>query len=390
MCYSARRFIKILVALFFIACDGMAQDASKNTNPAPSAPGTQPAKLSATVFAANGTEIQLTLTGELVPNAGDKVDFFFKVPGLGDEVSVGSGVIQSADGKTAIAKFETGTGKPQAGYLARIHSEAPRKAALPPPSTPDTAAPDPAKPPTLSQQLIGSWRGGRHLTEFRPDGTFVLDEDIVPEPAHGRWTLDGKRLTQTYGNGNQIVVNIDSITQQKMETSDPATGAKFPLVREIRMRIILDGVGEGNVAGDEFLKAGMRLRAVKGKLVARTADKSMVMPAGSRTLLMMEGGQVTELAFEFDPPVKLFAITLPGLKARSSLPTYTLTAYNREGRPFDIAGQERHAPKQALPASIVMNTGEMSRVVLAVDNRAGEKARATFSCLPFFLVELAR
>ena len=82
----------------------------------------------------------------------------------------------------------------------------------------------------------------------------------------------------------------------------------------------------------------MRLRAMKGKLVARPADNSMVMPAGCRTLLMMEGGRETELAFEFDPPVKFFAITLPGIKAGSSLPTYTLTAFNREGRQFDIAG----------------------------------------------------
>ncbi len=236
--------------------------------------------------------------------------------------------------------------------------------------------------------MIGSWRGGRHLTEFRADGTFLLDADIVPEPASGRWTLEGKRLKQTCATGNQLVVNIDAISQQQMETSDPATGKKFPLRRETRMRVILDGVAEGNVTGDEFLKAGMRLRAVKGKLVARPADKSTVMPAGCRTLLMMEGGRVTELAFEFDPAVKFFAITLPGIKAGTSLPSYSLTAFNREGRPFDIAGQEHHAPSQTLPASIIMNTGEMSRVVLAVDNRLGDKMRTAFNCLPVFVIEL--
>ena len=383
--------IRLLAALLFVTCS-----ISFAQNAAPERTAPQGVILPGTVSAVSGETITLTLTGDLLPNAGDRVDFFFKIPDIGDEVSVGSGVIQSADGKTATAKFEKGSGKPQAGQLARIHSEAPRKATLPPPvsmppTLPNTTVPDPPQPPPpLSQQLIGSWRGGRHLTEFRADGTFGLDQDIVPEPAQGRWTLDGRRLTQTYGNGNQIVVNIDSITPQKMETSDPVTGAKFQLVREIRMRVVLDGVHEGDVAGDEFLKAGMRMRAVKGKLVARTADKSMVMPARCRTLLMMEGGQVTELAFEFDPPVKFFTIILPGLKAGSSLPTYTLTAYNRDGRPFDIAGQERHVPKQALPASIIMNTGEMSRVILAVDNRSGGKAPATLSCLPFFLVELAR
>ena len=61
----------LLVALLFVLCSSMAQEGSKNAIPAPAA------KLSATVFAATGTEIQLTLTGDLLPNAGDKVDLFF-------------------------------------------------------------------------------------------------------------------------------------------------------------------------------------------------------------------------------------------------------------------------------------------------------------------------
>ncbi|MCX6901396.1 MAG: PDZ domain-containing protein [Verrucomicrobia bacterium] len=90
------------------------------------------ATIEGTVTGIADGEVKLTLTGDLLPNAADKVDFFFKIPGLDDEVSVGSGTVQSADGKTATVKFEKGTGKPQAGQLARIHSAAPRKAGAPP------------------------------------------------------------------------------------------------------------------------------------------------------------------------------------------------------------------------------------------------------------------
>ena len=144
---------RLLVALLFVLCSSMAQEGSKNANPAPAA------KLSATVFAATGTEIQLTLTGDLLPNAGDKVDFFFKVPGLDDEVAVGSGTVVSADGTTATAKFEQGTGKPQAGQFARIHSAMPRnvKAA---PAAPVPATTQPASVVNVQKNAaLISWLG---------------------------------------------------------------------------------------------------------------------------------------------------------------------------------------------------------------------------------------
>ncbi len=131
---------RLLAALLFIFCSSMAQEDSSHTSPAESA------KLSATIFAVTGTEIQLTLTGDLLPNAGDKVDFFFKVPGLDDEVSVGSGTVLSADDTTATAKFEQGTGKPQAGQFARIHSQAPRKAGAPSSAPMPPIALNPATP----------------------------------------------------------------------------------------------------------------------------------------------------------------------------------------------------------------------------------------------------
>jgi TPR repeat protein len=105
-----------------------------------------------------GTEIQLTLTGKLLPNAGDKVDFLFKFHEFNEEVVVGSGKVLKVADTTATVKFEPGSGnKPKIGQRARIHSSARREAGAPPatpapgisPSTPSPSLPaPPVTPPT--------------------------------------------------------------------------------------------------------------------------------------------------------------------------------------------------------------------------------------------------
>ena len=244
--------------------------------------------------------------------------------------------------------------------------------------------------PSLATRLIGSWRGGRHLTEFRADGTFVLDADVVPEPAGGGWKLDGKRLTQTYREGNSLALIIESIDEREMITSDPATGQRFASHRERIARVAFDQCSPGNFTGIEFKTHGLRVAAVKGRLLVAAAAPPMVMPGARQHVLMMDGDRVTEMAFAFDPPVKSFTITLPGIGGGASFPTYQLTAYNRAGQGFDGIGQEHHVPTRPVPARLTLSSGEMSRVVLSVDNRFGETAWATYNCLPIAEIELER
>jgi hypothetical protein len=244
--------------------------------------------------------------------------------------------------------------------------------------------------PSLATRLIGSWRGGRHLTEFRADGTFVLDADVVPEPAGGGWKLDGNRLTQAFRQGNSLALIIESIDEREMITSDPVTGQRFASQRESIARVAFDQCSPGNVTGDEFKADGLRIAAVKGRLLVAAAAAAMVMPGTRKQVLMVDGDRVTEMAFAFDPPVKSFTITLPGIGGGSSFPTYQLTAYNRAGQGFDAIRQEHHVPTRPAPARLTLNSGEMSRVVLSVDNRFGNTAWATYNCLPIAEIELER
>ena len=96
--------------------------------------GARAADLAATVTAVNGDGLTLTLSGDQLPMAGDKADLYFKVPGLDDEVAVGTAVVQGAEGRLVSARFQGGSGKPAIGHLARI-----RTAAVRPPAAASTA-----------------------------------------------------------------------------------------------------------------------------------------------------------------------------------------------------------------------------------------------------------
>ncbi len=266
----------------------------------------------------------------------------------------------------------------------------------PPVSTP-TPPPKATPPPPLTDPkvlalIVGSWRGGRHLTEFRADGTFVLDADIVPEPATGIWTITGSFLTQTFREGNQITQNIDGISDQEMLTSDPKTGQVFTLKRENTARVHFDTLNPGRITGDEFKGRGLRLTTPQGNLMIVAAPTPpMVMPDGHRHLLMVNAGLANEFALEFNPPVKSFTITLPGLTGGSSFPTYSVTSYDAAGVGFDKIGQEHWVPKVPNPLIIVVDSGRMiSRAVIAVDNRFGKTAWATYNSLPIVQIELRR
>lgn len=257
-------------------------------------------------------------------------------------------------------------------------------------SAPPAAVPTPAGTSFSAQQLIGSWRGGRHLMEYRADGTFLLDPDIVPEPAGGTWKLEGNRLTETFRAGNGFTLTIESLSEREMITSDTATGNKYVSHRENIIRVGFDQVKAGSMSSTQYRVPGLRIAAVKGTLSVMPAAPSMVMRNGRKQLLMISGDRVTEMAFEFDPPARAFTITLPGIGGGSSFPTYRMTAYNRAGQAFNAIGQEHWIPARPVPARITMNQGEMVRAVLSVDNRFGNTAWATFSCLPISEIEVER
>lgn len=281
----------------------------------------------------------------------------------------------------------------QSGTLQSVDPKPPSPGNQGPAATSDAEKPATLPPPRVIEAatLTGSWRGGRHLTEFRADGTFLLDPDIVPEPAGGRWKLEGRRLTQTYHEGNSIVLDIVSIGGREMTASDPATGQKFSFRREDIARIWLNDLQSGAIKGDELSRLGLSMTSAKGSLAVMDADKSMVMPGGTRRLLIIEGERVTELAFTISPPARAFSITLPGISGGSSFPTFRMTAFDRAGRALDSVVREHWIPGQPRTERLTLSPGsEMTRVVIAVDNRFGDTAWATFNCLPIAEVEIVR
>src|SRR5213596_635830 len=57
------------------------------------------------------------------------------------------------------------------------------------------ALPDDA---TLSRLLVGTWQGPRHETQYRADGTWVLDPPDEGDNSRGKWRIEHGRLIETW------------------------------------------------------------------------------------------------------------------------------------------------------------------------------------------------
>lgn len=51
---------------------------------------------------------------------------------------------------------------------------------------------------TLTQLLIGTWHGPRHETQYRADGTWVLDPPDEGDNTRGKWRIEHGRLIETW------------------------------------------------------------------------------------------------------------------------------------------------------------------------------------------------
>ena len=57
------------------------------------------------------------------------------------------------------------------------------------------ALPDDA---TLSRLLVGTWQGPRHQTQYRADGTWVLDPPDEGDNTRGKWRIENGKLLETW------------------------------------------------------------------------------------------------------------------------------------------------------------------------------------------------
>jgi hypothetical protein len=57
------------------------------------------------------------------------------------------------------------------------------------------ALPDDA---TLSRLLVGTWHGPRHETQYRADGTWIMDPPDEGDNSRGKWRIEHGRLIETW------------------------------------------------------------------------------------------------------------------------------------------------------------------------------------------------
>jgi hypothetical protein len=57
------------------------------------------------------------------------------------------------------------------------------------------ALPDDA---ALTRLLVGTWQGARHQTEYRVDGTWILDPPDDGDNTRGKWRIEHGRLIETW------------------------------------------------------------------------------------------------------------------------------------------------------------------------------------------------
>ena len=78
------------------------------------------------ITAVTGQRAQITLEGELAPNAGDATTIYFKLPGGEEEVVVGNGTVVAVNGNVVSVTMESTSATPQKDQLARIESKNPQ------------------------------------------------------------------------------------------------------------------------------------------------------------------------------------------------------------------------------------------------------------------------
>ena len=204
----------------------------------------------------------------LVPNPGDKIKIYFKLPGVNTEISVATGHVYGITGPNIMVQIDQATGTVAKDQLVRITSTNPKKkgevqavtgspsaspakpatglgsatpavrttplplgsvssavtrSTTPQPGTSSSAAAatgsrmaDPVNP---AKQIVGTWQGPRHRKEFRADGTFVTNPHLVPDAPVCRWSLSGDRLTEHYPIGD-ATYRIVSINNEELVTTD--------------------------------------------------------------------------------------------------------------------------------------------------------------------------
>lgn len=171
-------------------------------------------------------------------------------------------------------------------------------------------------------------------------------------------------------------------------------GPAPPTSSEASVKIDFSTMAVGFLGEDAFAAHGVRaLKTFGGRPAINDADPGMVLPRDYTRVLNVRGNSPqTSLVFEFDAAIRSFTVTRIGGNP-TSLPTWTLEAYDSSGRIIDTVSQMRgdtNEPRIRTPATFAVRGSAISSVALAVDNRHGSGTWATYNCLPLVEIQFER
>jgi hypothetical protein len=104
------------------------------------------------------------------------------------------------------------------------------------------ALPDDA---TLSRLLVEMWHGHRHDTEYRADGTWILDPPDEGNNTRGKWRIEQGRLIETWRftdetEGSSSAEKIIELTEKFLSPASFCRRAQVsPKVRSFRAKFSL-------------------------------------------------------------------------------------------------------------------------------------------------------
>ena len=82
---------------------------------------------------------------------------------------------------------------------------------------------------TTAKLLIGKWQAARHLTQYLPNRTFLMDAE-PGTPPRGTWRLEGNKLLKTFSEGGTDIYTIISISKSEMVIANQE-GKQYSLKR---------------------------------------------------------------------------------------------------------------------------------------------------------------
>ena len=105
------------------------------------------------------------------------------------------------------------------------------------------ALPDDA---TLSRLLVGTWRGHRHETQYRADGTWILDPPDEGDNSRGKWRIAHyavsrvsrhafKKLPAGNSESRQLLRAASELAELKLRSMSPGINfLSLPFIHKTR------------------------------------------------------------------------------------------------------------------------------------------------------------